>query len=146
MKALSLNTNKWVIAGAVVIGLAAVLGVEPAMAQGGSDLATYSDGHATEQLGGFARLMITFALVAGILITLVSLMAMAALAMDKAPQQLQQVGWKGPIITLIIGGVLTSIMWLVSSSAQTATGGDMDTETWQRLQGSAVEYRIEKVV
>jgi hypothetical protein len=124
----------------ITLGLIAggVLFINPAIAQ---DLDSLARGHVTKQAGGFMYMMKMFAMIFGVLAMIGSLLAMVLLAMEKAPQQIQQVGYKGPIIGLIVGGLLCSITWLVGFSSQTATGTQYDQDTWNRLNqsGSVIE-------
>lgn len=109
----------------------------PEIALAADDFATYSKNHATVQISAAGWLLRLVFMLLGIIALGGSIIAIIMLAMEKAPPQLQQVGYKGPVIALICGGLLCSITWLVGFSAKTATGADQDNDTWSKMNGGA---------
>ncbi|UUA75188.1 hypothetical protein [Cellvibrio sp. QJXJ] len=114
--------------------IAGVVIANPSIAQ---DFASYANGHATKQASAGMYMLKLFAMLIGVIGLIGSIIAIVMLAMEKAPPQLQQVGYKGPIIGIFCGGLLCSITWFVGFSASTATGSAQDQDTWQKLQNGS---------
>lgn len=110
--------------------------MEPVFAQNALAFDEYARGHAAKQVGGFWYLFKLVCLVGGAVVCASCIALCVALAFEKAPPQLQQVGYKAPIIGAICGGALASITWFVGFAAKSATGQDVDNSTWQQLNGS----------
>ncbi|MDQ2077395.1 hypothetical protein [Marinimicrobium sp. ABcell2] len=107
--------------------------------QGGNRLSTHLDGHASEEVSAGFRFFILLMAFVGVLLIGVCALMTYYLLNEKGPQQIQQIGWKGPIGAFVVGGFLVSLPWLVDTGAGTATGTD-GGDGWQRLQQGAVEY------
>jgi hypothetical protein len=116
---------------------AATLIAGPALAQATGGFANYVDNHGAAQITGGVSLVKMVAMLIGVILLVSSIIMVAMLAFEKAPPQLQQVGYKAPIIGIICGGLLTAITWFVGFAAATATGGQQDQDTWQRLNKSS---------
>lgn len=114
--------------------------VNPAIAQ---DLDGLARGNITKQAGAGMYLLKLFAMLLGVIAMIGSLVAIVLLAMEKAPPQVQQVGYKGPIIALLVGGVLCSLTWFVGFSSSTATGTQYDQDTWNKLNQSGSVLEID---
>lgn len=106
-------------------------------ANAADDFNTYARGHAKDQVGGFWYFFKLICLVGGGVVCAISLGICVALAFEKASPQLQQIGYKGPVIAAICGGILCSITWFVGMSAKTASGTEIDNNTWQDLNGGS---------
>lgn len=129
-----MKNKSYIIGMGLFVAAACIAG--PVFAQN-NGFAGYVDGHATTQLTGGVSLIKLIAMLVGIILMVSSIIMIAMLAFEKAPPQMQQIGYKAPIIGIICGGFLTAITWFVSFAAATATGSQQDQDTWQRLNKSS---------
>ncbi len=127
------STMKTIVPG---VGLALLLVAGTAFGQQeGVAIGEHLDGHGTQQLSGVFRFFLQVVLFVGVVACAGAIWMGICLVFEKGPQQVQQIGWKGPIGGAILGGLMTSIPWVVLSGSQTVTGGGFDDDSWQRLQG-----------
>lgn len=120
---------------APLCGLLLLVVADLALAQDGTRLSRHLDGHASTEVSAGFRFF-TFAVAfAAVIFVVAALYAAYCLVWKKGPPAIQEVGWKGPGISLLIGGFLFSLRWTVLTSAATSTGVESN-DAWQRLQGS----------
>lgn len=129
----SMRNHKPLALFSVLVGF----GLFASCANAADALDEFARGHLTQQVGGFWYIVQLVCLVGGGIVCATALGICIALAFEKAPPQLQQVGYKGPVIAMICGGLLASLTWLLGFSAKTASGQDINNSTWQQLNGGS---------